>query len=186
VLPGLEIREPQDDSEWDEAAEGLARFEAGWNLRIPRSGAVLRDRSALTFEGERVQRYFVAIERDRVVGGFELFEGARLQTLVFEHVPIPLRALNLLLHVLPRDGELRANTVSCIWYGPGREDVAKALWACACSEAAESGNAVGTHFDPRSPLRKFVPVRPWTPKGELSVAVRSPVRLSEDRLLAAP
>ena len=41
-------------------------------------------------------------------------------------------------------------------------------------------------LDPRGPLRTVIPVRPWTPQGQLSVAVRSPVPLSEERLLAAP
>jgi hypothetical protein len=31
-----------------------------------------------------------------------------------------------------------------------------------------------------------IPLKPWTPKGQTSVAVRSPVRLSEARLLSPP
>lgn len=182
--PGLELREPRDDSEWDAAAEGLAAFERGWNLRKPRSGSELRRRSALTLHGERVQRYFVALERGRVVGGLELFEGNRLQTMVFEHVPASLRALDLLLGVLPRDGELRASSLSCAWFLPAREDVARALWSFAGSIAAAAGNALSAGLDPRGPLRELVPMKPWTPKGRLALAIRSPVALSEERLLA--
>lgn len=182
---GLEIREPRDDSEWEETAAGLARFEQGWNMRVPKTAEQLRERSAVTFQGERYQRYFIALERGRVLGGFELFEGARLQSLLFEHIPAPLRLLNLVLRVLPPDGNLRANTIGSIWWGPNRDDVARALWRHAGSAAAESGNAVGTQLDPRGPLRKFVPLKPWTIKGELSLAIRSPVPLSEDRLLSA-
>ena len=183
---GLEIREPQDDSEWEETAEGLARFEAGWNLRIPKTGEQLRERSAVTFHGERFQQCFVALEHGRLVGGVELFEAARMQSLVFEHIPVPLRALNLLLRVIPRDNDLRANTMSSIWWEQGRDDVAHALWVYARSAAAESGNGIGTQFDARGPLRKFVPLKPWTPKGEISLAIRSPVPLSEERLISAP
>lgn len=183
---GLEIREPRDDSEWDEAAEGLAGFQQGWNLRIPRTGVALRERADRTLAGERLQRYFVAVEAGRVVGGFELFEGARLDTLVFEHLPLTLRALNLFVRVLPRDGEVRANSLSAVWYLPGREDAGRALWAFARSLAAESGNAIGVQLDPRGPLAKVVRARPWTPKGQLTLAVRSPVPLDEDRLLAPP
>ena len=183
---GLEIREPRDDSEWDDAAEGLAGFQRGWNLRIPRTGAALKERAGRTLEGERLQRYFVVVERGRVVGGFELFEGARLDALVFEHMPLTLRALNFFVRVLPREGEVRADSFSGVWYLPGREDVGRALWASARSLAAESGNAIGVQLDSRSPLAKVFRVRPWTPKGQLTLAVRSPVRLDEDRLLAAP
>lgn len=183
---GLEIREPQDDSEWDEAAEGLAGFQRGWNLRVARTAAALKERAGRTFEGERLQRYFVAVEDGRVVGGFELFEGARLDALVFEHMPLTLRALNFFVRVLPRDGEVRANSFSGAWYAAGRDDVGRALWASARSMAAESGNAMGLQLDPRNPWAKVVRIRPWTPKGQLTLAVRSPVRLDEDRLLAPP
>jgi GNAT superfamily N-acetyltransferase len=183
---GPEIREPRDDPEWDEAAEGLAAFQRGWNLRAVRDGAALRERAGRAFQGERLQRYFVAVERDQVVGGFELFEGSRLDSLVFEHLPLALRVVNLVVRVLPRDGELRANALSAFWYAPGREDAGRSLWASARSLAAQSGNAIGLQFDPRGPLGALVRARPWTPKGQLTVAVRSPVPLNEERLLAAP
>jgi GNAT superfamily N-acetyltransferase len=183
---GLELREPRNEREWDETAEGLAGFEQGWNLRVPRTGGSLRERASRTFAGERLRRYFVAVEGGRIVGGFELFEGARVEALFFEHLPLSLRALNLLVRVLPRGGDLRPSSISAVWYAPGREDVGGALWASARSLAAETGNALGVQFDPRGPLAPLFEVRPWTPKGQLSVAVRSPVRLDEDRLLAAP
>jgi len=183
---GLAMREPRDDAEWDEVAAGLTRFEQGWNLRTPETGASLRARANRTLSGERLQRYVVAVEADRVVGGFELFDGGRLETLVFERLPLALRALNLLVRVVPREGELRLASLSRAWYLPGRNDVARALWANARAASARSGNAIGIQFDPRGPLRKLIPLRPWTPKGQVSVAVRSPVRLSEDRVLSPP
>jgi hypothetical protein len=183
---GLELREPRDDADWDEAAAGLARFEDGWNLRIPETGASLRERAERTLGGERFQRYFVAVEDGRTVGGYQLQDGGRLASLVFEHVPITIRALNVLLRVIPPDRELRSNGLSRVWFAPGRDDVAQALWQHACSLSAASVNAIGTQFDTRGPLRKVFPLRPWTPKGEVSVAVRSPVPLDEERLLSPP
>ncbi len=182
--PGLELREPLDEDEWEAAAAGLASFERDWNLRIPETGKSLQERASRALDGERFQRYYVAVEGGRVVGGFEFLESARLQTLLFEHLPLGLRALNVFLRLIPRDGELRPNALSRIWYHPDRKHVAGALWGHARSLAAESGNAVGTQFDRRSPLSEVLRVRPWTPKGTLTVAVRSPVRLSEERLLA--
>jgi GNAT superfamily N-acetyltransferase len=182
----LELREPRDDAEWDEAAAGLARFEEGWNLRTPETGASLRDRTERTLGGERFQRYFLAVEDDRLVGGYQLQEGGRLASLVFEHIPLNIRALNVLLRIIPPDRELRSNALSRVWFAPGRDDVARDLWRHACSLSAATGNAIGTQFDTRGPLRKIFPLKPWTPKGEISVAVRSPVKLDEDRLLSPP
>lgn len=181
---GLELREPVSEDEWDAAAAGLASFERDWNLRIPETGQSLLERASRALDGERFQSYHVAVQSGQVVGGFEFIDSARLQTLIFEHLPLPMRALNLILRVIPRDRELRANGLSRTWYLPDREDVARALWGHARSLAAETGNAIGTQFDRRGPLSKVLPVRPWTPKAALTVAVRSPVRLSEDRLLA--
>jgi GNAT superfamily N-acetyltransferase len=181
---GLEFREPAGDDEWEQVATGLAAFESGWNLRIPETGAMIRERLARTPLAEPVQRQVVAIEGDRVVGGCELHEGARLESLVIEHVPPVLRVLNLFARVLPRDGVLRTVVVARLWNEPGRTDVGKALWRHACAAAGASGNSIATQLDPRGPLRQIVPVRRWTPAGKLALAVRSPVRLSEDRLLA--
>jgi GNAT superfamily N-acetyltransferase len=182
---GLEVREPRD-AEWDAAAEGLTEFEQGWNLRNPETGDSLREHSKRSLSGERFVRYYVAVEAGVVVGGFELFEGGRIQSVVVEHMPMSMRVITGLLRLMPPDGEIRQAGLSRVWYRAGREDVARVLWAHARALATESGNAIGTQFDARSPLRKFLPLKPWTPKGQVSVAVRSPVRLSEDRLLSPP
>jgi GNAT superfamily N-acetyltransferase len=182
----FEIRAPRDESEWASAAAGLDEFERDWNLRTPETGETLRDRADRRFEGEQLQPYFVAVEGSAVVGGYQFFAGGRLQALVFEQLPAPLRALNMVLRLLPRGGELRQSSLSRSWYAPGRTDVARALWAHARSLAAEYGTAIGTQFDPRGPLRHLVPVRPWTPKGHTAVAVRCDRQLSEDSLVSPP
>jgi hypothetical protein len=95
-----------------------------------------------------------------------------------------MRVVTRLMRLLPPDGEIRQASISRVWYD--REEVGRVLWSYARSIAAESGNAIGTQYDARGPLQVLVPLRPWTPKGQVSVAVRSPVQLSEDRFLAPP
>jgi GNAT superfamily N-acetyltransferase len=182
---GLDLREPSDDDEWQQAVDGLAAFERGWNFRVPETAASTRERLARTPLAEPVQRLIVALEGDRVVGGCELHDNTRLATLVIEHVPAVLRAVDLVARILPADRVLRTVIVSRLWYAPDRVDVGRALWAFARSEAGKTGNTLGITIDPRGPLRPLVPLRPWTAKGKLSVAVRSPVELSEERLLAS-
>ena len=183
---GMEIREPKDDAEWASAAEGLAAFERGWNLRTPETASTLRTRAERTVSGVRVNRYSVAVENGEVVGGYALFEAARLQIVVIEDAPASLRALNRIVRVLPSSGELRQAGISRLWFATGREDVGRALWAHARGAAADSGNALTTQYDARSPLDAVIPTRAWTPKTQVSVAVRSPVPLSEDHLLSPP
>jgi predicted N-acetyltransferase YhbS len=192
VAPGktsgdFEIREPQDDSEWEQVVAGLAEFERGWNLRIPQTAAAVRERLARSPLDERVQWQVVAVEDGRLVGGYELHDNSRLSTLVVERVPAFLRALNVVARIIPKDGVIRNVSVARLWHAPGRADAGRALWSHACATPGSArANAVGTQFDPRGPLAKLVSIKPWTVKGKLSVAIRSPVRLDEERLLAPP
>jgi GNAT superfamily N-acetyltransferase len=183
---GLELRAPQDDAEWEQVAGGLAAFERGWNLRIPETAADIRDRLAKTPLDVPVQRQLVAVESGEVVGGCELHEGGRLQTIVVEHMPALLRAVNVVARVVPKDRVVRVSAIARLWHAPGREDAGQALWAHARSAAAEAGNSISAQFDPRGPLAQLIPVRPWTTKGSVTIAVRAPVTLSEERLLAPP
>lgn len=182
----VELRAPVNDDEWEQVAAGLTAYEGGWNLRIPETAAEIRERLAKTPLDIPVQHAIVAVDGGRVVGGCELHEGGRLQTIVVEHMPLLLRAMNRVVRVVPRDGVVRVSAVARLWHARGREDVGRALWAHARSAAAEAGNSISAQFDPRGPLAKLIPVRPWTTKGTVTVAVRSPVRLSEERLLAPP
>lgn len=180
----LEIREPQSDEEWAAAAAGLEEFERGWNLRTPRTAEALRERAARTLDGEPIARYLVALAGGRVAGGLELFESARLQTFVIERLPLELRLINVFMHLIPPDRQVRTNSVSRFWFE--EREVGTALWEHARFLAGGTGNAVGTQFDERSPVAQIVQVKPWAPKGKLSVAVRSPVELSEETLLSPP
>lgn len=182
----VDLRAPESDAEWERVAEGLAQYERGWNLRIPETAAEIRERLAKTPLDVAVQRQFVAVEAGRVVGGCELHEGGRLQTIVVEHMPRVLRLVNVVARVVPKDRVVRVSALARLWHAPGREDAGRALWAHARSAAAEAGNSISAQFDPRGPLAQLIPVRPWTTKGSVTVAVRSPVTLSEDRLLAPP
>jgi GNAT superfamily N-acetyltransferase len=184
---GLDIRAPQTQAEWEQAAAGLAQFEKGWNLRTPETAASLRERAERELaSGERIQRYVVALDGGRVVGGLEIFEGCQLQIVVVEHLPRALRALNTLARVIPSDGRIREVSISRFWYDTGRADVGRALWAHARSAADGVGNAVTTQFDPRGPIGDVIRPKRWLPKGRVAVAVRSPVPLSEDRVLSPP
>jgi GNAT superfamily N-acetyltransferase len=183
---GLQIREAGEDLDWERFAAGLADFQQGWNLRSPDTASSLRERAGRAWAGDRISRYFLALEGDEAVGGVELVEAARLQMIVIEEAPASLRALNRIVRVLPRDGVLRQSAVTRLWFAPDRVDVGRALWRHAGSAASDTSNAVTTQYDPRGALGAVVPTRTWTPKTQISVAVRSPTPLSEDRVLSPP
>jgi predicted N-acetyltransferase YhbS len=180
---GLRVREIRDH-EWAAAAGGLAEFERGWNLRTPETGTSLRKRVERTLDGTRLSHYYVALAGERIVGGFELFESSVLQTFVVERLPPVLRLLNVSLRFLPPGGEVRNSPVTRFWFE--EPSVGRTLWESARFRGSEIGNAVGTQFDARGPLAEIVHTKRLRPKGTLAVAVRSPVELSEERLLSPP
>lgn len=180
---GLQVREVRDD-EWDAAAAGLAEFERGWNLRTPETGTSLRERIERTLDGARLSHYYAVLAGQRIVGGFELFENSFLQKFVVERLPAVLRLLNVFLRFLPPGGEVRNSPVSRFWFE--EPHVGRMLWEYARFRGAEIGNAVGMQFDARGPLAEIVRTKRFRPKGTLAVAVRSPVELSEERLLSPP
>jgi GNAT superfamily N-acetyltransferase len=179
----LQVREVRD-GDWNYVASGLAEFERGWNLRIPETGSSLRERVERTLDGRRLSHYYVALAGERIVGGFELFENSFLQTFVVERLPAVLKLVNLFVRFLPPGGEVRNSPVTRFWFE--EREVGRVLWEYARFRGGEIGNAVGTQFDSRGPLAEIVHTKRLRPKGTLAVAVRSPVELSEERLLSPP
>jgi GNAT superfamily N-acetyltransferase len=179
----VEVREARD-GDWAAAADGLARFEAGWNLRVPQTASELEAWAALEPFGLHVRRYLVAVDAGEVVAGASLAEAGRLSSFHVEHLPPALRMLNLALRIVPPDGVIRHVGVARFWHASGRADAARELFEDARWRFHEAGNALLPSLDLNGPLRKVVPLKPWTPKAVASVAVRSSVRLDESRLLA--
>jgi GNAT superfamily N-acetyltransferase len=170
--------------DWDAAAAGLARFEAGWNLRVPESGGSLEEWASVEVFGGRMRRYLVAVDGGEVVAGAGFVEAARVTTLQIEHLPPAIRVLNLALRVVPRDRVLRQIGMNRFWWADGREAAGGALLEHARWTLRDVGNAILVTLDLRGPLREVLPLKPWTPKAVGSVAIRSAVAVDESTLLA--
>jgi GNAT superfamily N-acetyltransferase len=179
----VEVREAGGD-DWAAAAAGLARFEAGWNLRVPETAAGLEAWAALEPFGMALRHYLVAVDGGEVVAGASFAEAGRLSSFHVEHLPPALRTLNLALRIVPRDGVMRQVGVARFWHAPGRADAARELFENARWRFRDAGNALLPSLDLRGPLRHVLPLKPWTPRAVSSVAVRSPVQVDESRLLA--
>jgi len=179
----FELREATG-GDWDAAAAGLARFEAGWNLRVPETGASLEEWASVEVFGGRIRRYLVAVDGGEVVAGAGFVEAARVTTMQIEHLPPAIRVLNLALRVVPKDRVLRQIGMNRFWWAEGREDAGRALFDHARWALRDAGNAILVALDLRGPVREVLPIRPWTPKAVGSVALRSPVDVDESTLLA--
>jgi hypothetical protein len=103
--------------------------------------------------------------------------------MVVEHLPLPLRAANALLRVVPRDGRMRNLVIDKAWFAPGRLDAARYLWEMTRWEWRATGTSLLLTHDPRSPVHQVVAARGWLPTTSATLAVRARRPMLEDTLV---
>jgi hypothetical protein len=103
--------------------------------------------------------------------------------MVVEHLPLPLRATNALLRVVPRDGRMRNLVIDKAWFAPGRLDAARYWWEMTRWEWRATGTSLLLTHDPRSPVHQVVAARGWLPTTSATLAVRARRPMLEDTLV---
>jgi len=160
----------------EEFAAGLAAFTAGHDLARPWTADSLAAWLADSPLPEPVNHLLVARDTaGRMLAGLALREAGRLRSMEIVRVPPAIRAVDRLLHLLPRDGVLRPLDVDRFWFDEGRPDAARRLWEHARWAWRDRGSVLLTTIDARSPLRLSLGLQPWSPTTTIHVAVRSPV-----------
>jgi len=121
---------------------------------------------------EPLHRYLVATDGGQVVAGVVALDMHRVMKLVVESLPPELADANELPAAIPESKELRMTMLSDLWYAPGRETAAKALWT-ALRATTGTANRVMLNYDPDGPVADALAINP---EGaiELSVAVAGP------------
>jgi hypothetical protein len=138
------------------------------------SAAGLRWLAASPLPGP-VNHYRVVTKRSRrLLVGLGIHQEGRLASLVVEHLPVPLRAANAVLRVVPRGGRMRNLIIDKAWFAPGQLDAARYLWEMTRWEWRAAGTTLLLTHDPRSPLHQVVAARSWLPTTSATLAVRSP------------
>jgi hypothetical protein len=101
-------------------------------------------------------------------------------------MPMAIRAANLVLRAVPRDGHLRNLVAEHLWFAPGGEDAAAALWQEVRWNWWARGSNLLITIDPRSPIRPLLDLPPWTPtmSTTFTFAVRAQTPLDPARLVA--
>ena len=109
----------------------------------------------------------------RLLAGLAIREEGRIASLVVDRLPLPMRAANALLRVVPPDGRMRNLVVSQLWFVPGRIDAARYLWEMTRWQWRDAGTSLVAAYDPRSPVRQVVAAPPWVPMTSSTIALRS-------------
>jgi GNAT superfamily N-acetyltransferase len=173
--------EPRD---LERIAEGLNASYRGFNFYAPESAASLADWHAET-PVETPWRFMYVAEdaKGELVCGLSLAETGRIKSTRMVRMPVPIRILNHLVRLVPKDGLMQEVGVSRFWYRPGAEQAARRLWEVVRWEWRTRGNTFMLWSDPLAPLARLMKPLPWMPKSTGTLAIAAPVELDERRYL---
>lgn len=181
---GLRFR-PADQKELAAVARGVMHFTEGHNFARVWTAERLATWLRWSPLDVPVRHYAVAVDQTGViVAGLALREEALLRTMELTRMPATIRAVNRFVRVVPKDGHLRNLNVEHLWFTPGDEDAAAALWQQVRWTWRERGTNLLITIDARSPVRELLDIRPWTPKTSITIAVRAHPTPEPARLIA--
>jgi predicted N-acetyltransferase YhbS len=184
--PSHLVVRPVRANELAQVAGNLERFTAHVELARPYTGDDLAAWLISSPLPQPVNHYLVAADHSgRLLAGIGLREEGRLRSLIVHRMPPAVRAANLALAVVPRDGEMRNLAVDKVWFTPGYADAARRLWDTARWEFRDHSTTIVATYDPRGPLRRVLRTPPWMPTTTVTMAVRSPVPVDRRRLIDA-
>jgi predicted N-acetyltransferase YhbS len=180
----LAVRAPTD-AELDAVAGGAREFFAAYDLVPVRSADDLAGMLAPTSLGGPIRQYRISVDADgTILAGVGISERYKVMVDRIDRLPIPLAVLGRVTGILPADRTLRQIELFLAWHRPARADAARLLWDSIRAEWRDRATGVVAVVDPRSSLVDAFHVgRMPGPRVELMVAVRSPTRIGDDRLI---
>ena len=174
---------PARPDELEAYAAAYAAFHVDFDLWSPESAtdlAVWLDETPIP--GTPINGLWVAVDpAGTLLAGLGASEVRRISTLFVDHLPRSISVLNTFMRIVPRSRSLEQVRLSRMWFRPGAEAAAQALFQAIRWEGHLRGNAVLASFDPRGPLRHMLATPRWLPKTSFSLAIRSPEPIRPDR-----
>jgi len=127
--------------------------------------------------------YVVEDAKGDLLAGLVVTELAKVRTTLMVRMPTPMRIMNLLIPIVPRDGHMREASISRFWFRPGAEQAALQLWEALRWEWRERASTFMLWTDPRAPLAGLMKPPPFMPKSTGSLVIDAPIPLAEGRLV---
>ena len=186
-IAGITVREAHSE-DFPQIVERQNAFYTDYNLYEPLTVESLQSILDHAPGGARMYHYWIA---ENAVG--DILAGVLLRqrsVLMIEKVnamPLPLRLANLVMRFIPDDQTMRLITTQNLWYTSGQTDVARHFWQVLRWDLRDKGSSLSAGYDPRSLLAAVFKSRPpFQPRFHIALAIRGPVMMSPDRLVAAP
>jgi predicted N-acetyltransferase YhbS len=185
-LAGVKVREINPE-EYEEFTHKQNRFYSGYNLYPPSSPNSIANALGVAVEGKKPYRYFAAVDtRGNLLAGAQTWARGVLKSDTVNNLPLPLRLLNRVVHLLPSDFIIRDITVIGLWYESGQIKNAQFLWEVLRWECRDQGTILAASFDSRDPAKDVVTLKPWyQPRPKITFAIHAPTPIQRDQLLFA-
>jgi GNAT superfamily N-acetyltransferase len=175
---GRQVR-PAETKDLEAYAAGYSAFHAEFDLWPPGEAASLDEWLRLTpLPGARTNELAVVTDaRGDLLAGIGSTEVRRFSVLRVERMPLSMRLLDAIVHVIPKGGSMEMVRLGKMWFRPGAEAAARHLFESVRWEARQRGNVVIASYDERGPLGRLVRPPRWLPRTSFSLALRAPDEL---------
>jgi GNAT superfamily N-acetyltransferase len=180
---GLTVR-PAAEAELDEITAAVDAHLADHDFARHWDAARLAGWLAASPFPDPVNHYQVVSDQSgRILAGLGIREEGRLMSMVIDHLPLPMRAANMVLRVVPRDRRMRNLIIDKVWFAPGRLDAARYLWEATRWEWRAAGTSLIFAHDPRDPVHQVAAAPRWLPTTGATLAVRSRRPMREETIV---
>jgi GNAT superfamily N-acetyltransferase len=178
---GWQVR-PASTQDLEAYTAGYSTFHAEFDLWPPSEVASLEEWLRLTpLPGARTNELSIVTDaRGDLLAGIGSTEVRRFSILRVERLPMSMRLLDAIVHVIPRGGTMEMVRLGKMWFRPGAEAAARHLFASVRWEARQRGNVVIASYDERGPFAGIVRPPRWLPRTSFSIALRAPHELRPD------
>ena len=156
---GLEFREA-NDADWVAVADGLTTCYQDHELAPKWDAEQIRKSYEAAPLGERIRGYLVATdEQGGIVAGIGAVFDGLVETGHIERLPLGLRMLNAVFHLLPQDGVLRRVICRDAWFSRDAArgaEALSALWDFAAWAWRTQGNNLMLITDREGPVSRAI------------------------------
>lgn len=183
-MDGITVREIEP-GEYEEFAAHYNSFYKDYNLYEPSDAGSINAALDITVDDRKPYRCYAAVDRQgNLLAGTQTWARGILKSDMIIDLPAPLRILNNVIHLIPKDYKIRDVSVNGVWYQPGQIHIAQHLWESIRWLCRDQGNSIVIGFDTKDPVQDVVQIKPWhQPRPKIRLALHGPTPIDRDKVL---
>jgi hypothetical protein len=185
-MQGVTVRAARPE-DYTQIVERQNAYFADYNLYSPLSEASLQQILQHAPSGEPIYQYWIAEDAGaKFLAGVLLRQRGLLMIEKINHLPLPLRLLNMFAHMIPPDHIMRGIGVEAFWFAADQRALGHYFIETLRWQMRDKGSTFTFAFDPRNPIALLLQAKsPFQPRFQIAYALRGPVKMNPERLVAA-